>query len=653
MPSRSASRRRSNDSGTPHIDKLDYHPGGRLLQPHHHDANHTATSSGHQSPSYAGSFFEEIAEGIATQQRQRLSKEVLRYLAFAWAIVNCLGAGSITAYSLYAPLFQKRLHYTQLQVNGVSITAELAMYLPVPLWGMLCDRLGPGIPSLVAGTFFGVGYILAAFAYASGGGDGDGAWPYWVMVVAFIPIGFGTSCMYLSAVTTCAKNFGRGKYKGLALALPIACFGLSGMWESQIGSNLLYERRPDGGKGDVDVYRFFLFLGCLLLGTGVVGFFALRIVGEEELIDEAVEELEQSGLLADSSFFQPQRSQPAGYGTVATGDRRLSVEEVHDLHQKASEHKAWLAEQERKKTWLLNEETRLFLGDHTMWWLAAGFFLVTGPGEAFINNLGTIIGTLYPPPTSSSSGWDTTGDVDIGADMTTAATHVSIVAITSTLARILTGTLTDLLAPTSSPHQHRRGPGSLANSTASLLQQPSDLQHSPPSTSGRLEVSRLTFLITFTLLMSAGQLLLATGFLQGHGGLFWLVSASIGAGYGAAFSLVPIIISVVWGVENFGTNWGIVATVPAAGATIWGLVYGGAYQWAADRRVTGSVLGLGVMGVTSGDGGKQRAEDVLCYGAMCYAPTFWAMAASVWVACGLWLWAWRGPGGWYRRGILV
>ncbi|KAK0800442.1 hypothetical protein LTR59_005710 [Friedmanniomyces endolithicus] len=639
MPSRSGSRRRSNDSGTPHIDKLDYHPGGRLLQPHHHDANHTATSSGHQSPSYAGSFFEEIAEGIATQQRQRVSKEVLRYVAFAWAIINCLGAGSITAYSLYAPLFQKRLHYTQLQVNGVSITAELAMYLPVPLWGMLCDRLGPGIPSLVAGIFFGVGYILAAFAYASGGGDGDGAWPYRIMVVAFIPIGFGTSCMYLSAVTTCAKNFGRGKYKGLALALPIACFGLSGMWESQKATCYMRDGRMVGR--------------VMWMFTGVVGFFALRIVGEEELIDEAVEELEQSGLLADSSFFQPQRSQPTGYGTVATGDRRLSVEEVHDLHQKASEHKAWLAEQERKKTWLLNEETRLFLGDHTMWWLAAGFSFVTGPGEAFINNLGTIIGTLYPPPTSSSSGWETASDVDVGAGMTTAATHVSIVAITSTLARILTGTLTDLLAPTSSPHQHRRGPGSLANSTASLLEQPSDLQHPPTSTSGRLEVSRLTFLITFTLLMSAGQLLLATGVLQGRGGLFWLVSASIGAGYGAAFSLVPIIISVVWGVENFGTNWGIVATVPAAGATIWGLVYGGAYQWAANRRVTGSAFGLGALGMTSGDGGKHRAEDVLCYGAMCYAPTFWAMAASVWVACGLWLWAWRGPGGWYRRGILV
>ncbi|TKA82391.1 hypothetical protein B0A55_01406 [Friedmanniomyces simplex] len=635
MSSRSTSRRRSNDSASPHIDKLDYHPGGRLLTPHNHNHNnnhnHDSSPSGQQSPSYAGSFFEEIAEGIATQQRQRVSKEVLRYIAFAWAIINCLGAGSITAYSLYAPLFQKRLHYTQLQVNGVSITAELAMYLPVPLWGMLCDRLGPGIPSLLAGALFGMGYILAAFTYANGAGDGSAAWPYWVMVVAFVPIGCGTSCMYLSAVTTCAKNFGRGKYKGLALALPIACFGLSGMWESQVGSNLLYENSPSGGKGDVDVYRFFLFLGCLLLGTGVIGFFALRIVGEEELIDEAVEELEQSGLLEDSSFFQPQRTQPTGYGTVATGDRRLSAEEVHDIHQKASEHKAWLAEQERKKTWLLNEETKMFLGDHTMWWLAAGFFLVTGPGEAFINNLGTIIGTLYPPPTSSMDAWENSEN-GVGAGMTTAATHVSIVAITSTLARILTGTLTDLLAPTSSPHQHRRGPGSLANSTASLPQPPIEPQYTPNPTSGRFELSRLTFLLTFTLLMSAGQLLLATGILQNRGNLFWLVSASVGAGYGAAFSLVPIIVSVVWGVENFGTNWGIVATVPAAGATIWGLVYGGVYQWAADRRVTGSGLGLGAMDMAGGGAGGKGAEDVLCYGAMCYAPTFWAMAVSVWVA---------------------
>lgn len=575
-------------------------------------------SSGRQSEdrSYAGSFFEDVAEGIADKDRQTMKREMLRYTSFLWALINTLGAGSITAYSLYAPLFQKRLHYSQLQVNGVSITAELAMYLPVPIWGMLCDRYGPGITSLLAGGFFGLGYLVAAFAYKAGpppafGGDG---WPYWVMIVAYILIGLGTSCMYLSAITTCAKNFGRGKYKGIALALPIACFGLSGMWQSQVGTNLLYERREDGSKGDVDVHRFFLFLGILLLASGIIGFFTLRVVDEEDLIEEAIEELEQNGLLEDSEFFQRAihaREAERGYGT-------LSDEEVDEIRRKADEQNARRDEERRMKTWLLNAETRRFLTDKTMWWLAAGFFLVTGPGEAFINNLGTIIDTLYPPVSIPEDG-----------SRTSAATHVSIVAVTSTVARIITGTLTDLVAPTAPLHQHRRGPNSIANSMASL----------PPAESKlRTEISRVVFLIAFSIIMSIGQVILASGVIQGHGDRFWLVSAFVGAGYGAAFSLTPIVISVIWGVENFGTNWGICAMVPAIGATVWGLIYSGVYQWAADRDAVQ---------------GTEDSPDRLCYGAMCYAPTFWGMAICVWVACGLWLYALRGPGGWARRGIAV
>ncbi|KAK4494099.1 hypothetical protein PRZ48_014397 [Zasmidium cellare] len=609
--SRPTSRPGHNDGG---IDKLEYHPGGKpLLQD---DGN--GESSGRQSEdmSYAGSFFEDVAEGIADNDRQIVKREAVRYISFIWALMNTLGAGSITAYSLYAPLFQRRLHYSQLQVNGVSIAAELGMYLPVPIWGMLSDRYGPGPPSLLSGCLFGLGYLLAAFTYKSGppqslGGEG---WPYWVMIVAFIFIGHGTSCMYLSAVTTCAKNFGRGKYKGIALALPIACFGLSGMWQSQVGSQLLYEPRLDGTKGDVDVHRFFLFLGCFLLATGIIGFFALQIVNEEELIEDAIEELEQSGLLEESDFFHHavrERQEQTGYGT-------LSDDDYDEIRRKADEQKARRDEERRMKEWLLNAETRRFLADKTMWFLAAGFFLVTGPGEAFINNLGTIIDTLYPPMS-----------IPEGGNPTNAATHVSIVAITSTIARVVTGTLTDVVAPSSVTHQHRRGPNSMANSMASLQ----------PERKSRLEISRITFLIVFCILMSIGQIFLASGFIQGHGERFWLVSAFIGAGYGAAFSLTPIIVSVIWGVENFGTNWGICAMVPALGATVWGLIYSGVYQGAADAD--DSMKGTDVV------------EDRLCYGTACYAPTFWAMAVCVWAACGIWLYAWRGPGGWMRRGIAV
>lgn len=141
-----------------------------------------------------------------------------------------LCAGSITAFSLYGPLLLTRLHYSQDRVNGIAIAAEVAMYLPVSIFGYLCDRYSPSPVSLLAGILFGSGYLLAALSYKSGppvdvGGSG---WPYWVMVVAFILIGMGTCCLYGAAVTTCAKNFGRGKYKGIMLAVPIAAFGSSG-----------------------------------------------------------------------------------------------------------------------------------------------------------------------------------------------------------------------------------------------------------------------------------------------------------------------------------------------------------------------------------------------------------------------------------------
>ncbi|KAI9821952.1 MAG: putative monocarboxylate transporter mch1 [Pycnora praestabilis] len=617
---------------------LDGSPQAPLLQDNESSGNGGMSQQSEEDES----FVTKDSKDVQSRARREKNMKVISYLSFACAIVSCLCAGSITSYSLYGHLFQSRLHYTQFQVNTVSIAAELSMYLPVPLFGYLCDRYNPGPLSLLAGLFFCFGYTLAAFTYQQGpplaaGGDG---WPFSVMVLGFVAIGMATSCMYLSAVTTCAKNFGRGKHKGFALAMPIAAFGLSGMWQSQIGSRLLYERQPDGRKGDVDVSRFFLFLGFILLAVGLIGAVGLRVVDEQELIDDAVEELERSGLLEDSEFFQ-RGALARGYGTL--DNRRLSNEHDELVRREAEQAREREEEEKRKKAWLLNEETRRFLADRTMWGLMAGFILVTGPGEAFINNLGTIIGTLYPPSTDST------------AIPTTAATHVSIVAVMSTIARIFTGTLSDLLAPRTSPYTHyhhhhsSHPPGSIATT----------------STRPFITISRITFLITFSLIMSLGQLLLASGFIQNHGSRFWLVSALIGAGYGAVFSLTPIICSVVWGVENFGTNWGIVAMVPAVGATVWGIVYSAVYQWAAgeqewkvpESRLNGMGLGIGIgagSGVTGARENKQSgAAEVLCYGKACYEGTFWAMAFCVWVACALWFWAWKGPHGWSKRGIAV
>lgn len=599
--------RSSSHSRTGRIDKLDFDS--------HRKPASTYDGSGASSPQGLlrddESLLSNVVDGIIERDRWKMKREVVKYLSFACAILswyclsfffgsalkltrgpyNSLCAGSITAYSVYGHLFQSRLQYTQFQVNEVSIAAELGMYLPVPLFGYLCDRYNPRPISLLSGFLFGPGYLLAAFAYHQGP-PAHGGWPFGVMVLAFVGIGMGTSCMYLSAVTTCAKNFGRGKHKGLALAIPIAAFGLSGMWQSQVGSRLLYEEDAEGVTGDVDVFRFFIFLAGTLFAAGLIGAVGLRVVDEEELIDEAVEELERSGLLEESDFFQRTTLYESnGYGTISN-HQHLSSEDLTLL-------KAHEEEEERKKTWLLNAETRRFLADPTMWFLAAGFFLVTGPGEAFINNLGTIIGTLYPPPSSAPPS-------------NSAATHVSIIALTSTCARLITGTLTDLLAPNAPSHKL-----SASTSSTSLTDQK------------RFTLSRVSFLLFSTLLLTLSFFLLAFPLIATHPSLFPLISALAGTGYGAVFSLTPILISVVWGVQNFGTNWGIIAMMPAGGAAVWGAVYSVVYQ------------------------AHVREGDVLCFGSGCFEGTAWAMGACGVLAMGAWGWAWRGRGGWVERGIAV
>lgn len=514
-----------------------------------------------------------------------------------------LCAGSIQTYSLYSSRFLEDLHYSQYEVNAVSIVGELALYLTVPFFGYLCDRYSPRPLSLISAFLFGLGYLLAAFTFRAGPPE-QGGWPSWVMALAFAAIGSGTLCMYLAAVSTCAKNFANAKYRGLMLAAPIASFGLSGMWESLVGEYLLSERLPDGRKAGVDVFKYFVFLAGLLVGIGIVGVFALNLVGEEEMIEHAVEELERSGLLTESEFFRPRDN----YGTLGNDDNdddSLSdVDSDADLHLtasqflKRSEEEAQLRE---KKTWLLNHATRAFLTDRTMWLLAAGFFLVTGPGEAYINNLGTIIPTLTPAkyfdPTDPPAGH--------------ASTHVSIIALTSTIARLFTGTMSDLFAPPPTPQN-------------------------PPST--RMQFSRFLLLLPSAALLLLGFLNLALPFLTPQNPvLFHLSSVFVGLGYGALFSLVPIIISVVWEVENFATNWGVVAMMPAGGAAVWSIIYSIGYSKAASAISKTGLVNL-----------KLREGE--CQGYDCFAVWAWGCSVSVVIAIVLWTFAWRT---WTRRNVVV
>lgn len=463
------------------------------------------------------------------RQRRHAALITQRNISFLSAVAGASCAGSITVFSLYGHLFQERLRYSQYQVNGVAVVASFALYLSNTIFGYICDRRGPSPLCALSAALCATGYGLAAALYKHGV-DHAPASPttmsYGLMMLAFILIGTGSCALYSASVSSCAKNFGKGKYRGLALAVPITAVGLSGVWQSQVASRLLYETLPDGSRGDVDVFYFFIFLAVLFCLVGIMGTFLMKVIDEDELIDEAVEELERSGLLDSSALFSPTHAR-SGYGSLQRRDP-IAIEDEEDQRRSA------LAQDLdddaiSKKNLVLNAETRRFFGDHTMWFFAAGFFLVIGPAEAFINNMGTVIKTLYSPT-----------EIHLGS-ATSAATHVSIICAASTAVRLLVGALTDLLAPAPAT-QHLQIP---SPNSQSMLQRI------------RFSVSRVSFWTCFAIILSLGMSILASGVIQDHGERFWIVSASVGAGYGALFSITPIIVTIIWGVENFGTNWGI------------------------------------------------------------------------------------------------
>ncbi|RPA93455.1 MFS general substrate transporter [Choiromyces venosus 120613-1] len=381
------------------------------------------------------------------------------------------------------------------------------------------------------------------------------------MVLAFVFIGMGTSSMYFAGVTTSAKNFTGNR--GLALSLPIAAFGLSSLWQSQVVSRVF----TDKTTGELGISTIFLAYAVFLLVIGILGALGLKVI-------KSAEEISRTGE-RESLLEGGQRSVGASYGTT--------VQEAVD-------------EQVPEKRPLINKATWEFLTDNNMWFFAAGVFLVTGPGEAFINNMGTLITTLYPPPSTASQ---IRNPID-------PATHVSIVAATSTIARVVAGILSDYLAPPV----------------------PTSDACPPPPPRKFPRCSRMCLLFLFAFLMLLGNLYVSLGYVQENGENFWIVSSSIGAGYGAVFCLAPTVVSVVWGTENFGTNWGIVTMTPAVGATVFGSIFAWGYDHYADK-------------------------NGICWGEDCYSASFMVMVVSV--ACALvgWSIAWKGPSGWSARGITV
>lgn len=423
-----------------------------------------------------------------------------RQTAFALCILCCLCEGSITLFSLYTPTLLS-LGYTATQINTVAIAAEIGMYLPAPILGYIGDKHGHSKLAALAGTLLCSSYCIAAYCVHS-------QLSYKLLAFCFAFVGVGTTAFYIFAFVTCAHLY--PTRSSLAISAPVASFGLSSLWQSQLipklfGIKALSSKSP---TVFIDCTNAFAFFAAFYVVFATVGYMAVQLAGGD---DDA-----------------------HGDSTKTNTQSKTSLRQLVQF--------------------MLKTET---------WILMVTFILVSGPLETYLNNVGSIISTT--------------------TTMQTPSRHVAVFSAFSTLARLTVGAFSDYLRP---------------------------------------KVSTAT--IVAVILGATGVVhgMLASGRFD-FPNFYYSVSAINGFSYGALFTLYPTMVALIWGVEGFGSHWGLFILGPAIGSVFYGILFGNVYQ-------------------------SHSTPLGICLGNKCYELTFYLSGSGICLAAllelGLWKYSWIKEG---------
>lgn len=222
------------------------------------------------------------------------------------------------------------------------------------------------------------------------------------------------------------------------------------------------------------------------------------------------------------------------------------------------------------------------LKDPSFWMLALFCLFALGPAEMVISNIATIFLALPSrrpfPPSSTNS----------------AARQVQLLSISNTAVRVITGLIADLVSPAAS----------LVNGNAVFYR--------------KHFISRV-FFMTLPSLLLALTFLWTSVFAKTQTDV-WVLSFGVGVSYGTIFTILPSIVSAIWGMDDLGGNFGILMNAPFAGTTIFSYLYALVSQ-------------------------AHTKADGMCIGSSCWQLTFWISAGTSLISLGLSvnLWQkWRG-----------
>ncbi|KAG9321962.1 hypothetical protein KVV02_002845 [Mortierella alpina] len=474
--------------------------------------------------------------------------------SFLAACSVALVSGTPYLYSTYANQLTTRLSLTALQSNIVAAGVHYGLFLSGPLFGRLVDSRGPRTVGLIAASLLMTGYTGLSLTYS-------GLFNTFGFVSAFlflVLVGMGSQAGYMTSVSTNAHNFQAAR--GLAMGVPIACFGLSALLFAQINNHYYKD----------DTQSFLLLVAKAIGGTILISVLFLRVYrrpdldGPRDLEDVVAQAAPASvgvgtGLgIGYSPVHAEENSGESGDGEQAEEFRRRTQERERLLQTDAAarhSHRSPVAPSAPVAGF------GLFKTNHAAQMLLLSMLLLSGPGLMYVTNAGAIIRSIYRDHMDDPSVPPTKEELVRLQQLQNF--HVSLISLCSCLGRISVGMMSDL---------GKRGSGQWWG------------------------IHRIGFLLYAGVCVWLGQTL---GAAVHEIGDLTKVSLLVGLGYGSVFGVAPTIISEWFGVSNFGTNWGWISIAPAIGGQFFNLVFG----WLYDREA-------------------QHEHTLECFGVECFHTSF-------------------------------
>ncbi|KAI0035708.1 MFS general substrate transporter [Vararia minispora EC-137] len=472
-------------------------------------------------------------------------------------------SGGIFTFPILSPALVSHLKLTQPQLTTIVLAGVAGQYPFAVFVGKVVDTYGPWVCSLASAGLLSSGFGLFAWEIAKTPDDISlpSQSSFYRLTLFYFMCGLGTVFGLFTSLFAASKNF--PQHLGFASGGSMAMFGLSPLFLTYVASGFYFS-----SETGLDVTSYVTFLaiysGIVHVGAAMI----LCLPADEKAVVDAGPSAGAAPTLSDASS----SSVPSERDSLLPKGAHIDVEIV-DVQLKGSNDSAWNLVKD-PDFWLLFFVTFAILGS-------------VSTCEMVISNIGSITLSL---PSVRTAGFVA---LDRETDIAT-STQVRVISLSNTVARLVSGPLADFISP-----------------IASYL--PSGVRSYPR----KHWISRMAFTVGAGVLCVLGFLSLEIA-IRSQASLWWL-SVCTGTAYGVMFTVLPSILSAVWGADNLGRNFGIMSYAAFVGTPTFSYLY----AFVAERH----------------------AERGVCTGVDCWTLTFWVVAGSVSASClvSSLLWRrWRG-----------